>query len=309
MVDFTVKNLEVFLTVVEKNSFSQAAAELYLSQSTVSTAISTLETTLGATLLVRNARRKVELTEDGRLLYPIARRIVESCDDLQSMFRNRERTPLLLIGASNVPSQYILPDYMSGFLQVCPACRYVLEQGDSERIHRLLEKESIRIGFVGNRQNDPKLVYVPIAKDRLVLVTKDDERFSALRRGGTLGKELLGEPMLAREDGSGTESAFIEYLQRTDYPADSLRIIARLSNSEAIMRMVAKGAGVAVISNLAVEGENAPRGILSFELDEPGPQREIYMIYRKDCKLTDQEQQFIAYVRKQSAEHWGEEVD
>ncbi|MBR2131992.1 MAG: LysR family transcriptional regulator, partial [Oscillospiraceae bacterium] len=50
MVDFTIKNLEVFLTVVEKNSFSLAASKLYLSQSTVSTAISTLENTLGVTL-------------------------------------------------------------------------------------------------------------------------------------------------------------------------------------------------------------------------------------------------------------------
>ena len=45
-------------------------------------AISTLESSLGVTLLVRNARRRIELTEDGKLLYPIARRIVENCDDL-----------------------------------------------------------------------------------------------------------------------------------------------------------------------------------------------------------------------------------
>ena len=299
MIDFTIKNLEVFLTVVEKNSFSQAANELYLSQSTVSTAISTLENTLGVILLVRNARRKVELTEDGRLLYPIARRIVESCDDLQAMFREKERMPLLLIGASNVPSHYILPNLMSDFLQTCPSCRYVLEQGDSLEIHQMLEKGSIRIGFAGSRQEDPKFVYTPVAKDRLVLVTKEAERFVALSRAGVLGKELLGDPMIAREDGSGTEGAFIEYLQRCGYPVDSLKIVARLSNSDAIMRMVARGAGVAVLSSLAVEGDNAIRGVMSFELDEPGPEREIYMIYRKDCMLTDYEQQFISFVQKQ----------
>ena len=34
--------------------------------------------------------------------------------------------------------------------------------------------------------------------------------------------------------------------------------------------------------------------------DDPCPEREIYMIYRKDCKLTEQEQQFISFVRRQS---------
>lgn len=302
MVDFTIKNLEVFLAVVEKNSFSLAANELYLSQSTVSTAISTLESSLGVTLLVRNARRRIELTEDGKLLYPIARRIVENCDDLRAMFQSKERTPLLLIGASNVPAQYILPDLMSDFLRLCPSCRYVLEQGDSMQIHQMLEKESVRIGFAGSRQEDPRFIYTPIGRDRLVLATQNNERFAALRRNGAFGKELLGEPMIAREDGSGTEGAFIEYLQRTGYPADSLHVVARLTNTEAIQRMVERGAGVAVLSHLAVEDRMANDKILTFELDDPCPEREIYMIYRKDCKLTEQEQQFISFVRRQSDE-------
>ena len=299
MVDFTIKNLEVFLAVVDKNSFSLAANELYLSQSTVSTAISTLENTLGVTLLVRNARRRIELTEDGKLLYPIARRIVEDCDTLQSMFNGKERMPLLLIGASNVPSQYILPDLMSDFLKICPSCRYVLEQGDSMQIHQLLERGSIRIGFAGSRQEDPRFAYTTIAKDRLVLVTQNNERYAAMHQSGVLGKELLEEPMIAREDGSGTEGAFIEYLQRRGYPADALRVIARLSNTEAIKRMVSRGAGTAVLSHLAID-DPAQKALLAFELDDPAPQREIYMIYRKDCKLTDQERQFIAFVRGRS---------
>lgn len=301
MVGFTIKNLEVFLTVVEKNSFSQAANELYLSQSTVSTAISALENTLGVTLLVRNARRKVELTEDGCLLYPVARRIVESCTDLQTMFRDKERTPLLLIGTSHIPSQSLLPNLMSDFLHVCPSCRYVLEQGNSLQIHQMLEKGSIRIGFADSKQEDSKFVYSAIARDRLILVTQKTERFTALSRAGVLGKELLSEPMIVREDEAGTESAFNEYLQRIEYPMDSLRIVARLANSDAIIRMVSRGAGVAILSDLAVGGEASDKGILAFELDESIPEREIYMIYRKDCKLTEQEQQFVAFVQKQQS--------
>lgn len=301
MVGFTIKNLEVFLAVVEKNSFSLAANELFLSQSTVSTAISTLESNLGASLLVRNARRKVELTEDGKLLYPLAKRIVESCDDLQSMFQRGERMPPLLMGASNVPAQYILPELMTEFLNRQNAARYVLEQGDSEQVHQLLKKGRIRIGFVGSKQDTAEFAYTLIARDRLVLVTQNNERFAAMQSAGVLGRELLGEPMIAREDGSGTEDAFGRYLRQSNYPPDELRVIARMENPEVIKQMVAKGAGIAVLSNLTAAKEVADGSLLAFELDQKGWEREIYMILRKDCRYSEHEQQFINFVKRSHA--------
>ena len=73
MIDFTIKNLEIFVEVAERSSFSLAAESLYLSQSSVSSAISALEKNFGVQLLERTARKKVELTNDGEVLYPLAK--------------------------------------------------------------------------------------------------------------------------------------------------------------------------------------------------------------------------------------------
>ena len=71
-----LKQLEAFVRVTEKKSFSKAAKELYLTQPTVSAHISSLEKELDVRLFVRNTK-EVGLSDEGRKLYDYARQIVE----------------------------------------------------------------------------------------------------------------------------------------------------------------------------------------------------------------------------------------
>ena len=73
MLEINLRQLEAFVTTAEYSSFTRAAEELYLTQSTVSAHIRTLEQALGAQLILRGARRKVTLTEEGKA---VARRPV-----------------------------------------------------------------------------------------------------------------------------------------------------------------------------------------------------------------------------------------
>ena len=296
MVDFTIKNLEIFVTVVDRSSFSQAANDLYLSQSTVSSAISALEKSLGALLLVRNARRKVEMTEAGERLYPMAKRIIGSCAELQETFRQGRGFPPLLIGASSVPARYLLPGLMAGFLKKQPDCRYIVEQSDSRKVHQMLKKEIVRIGFTGDRVEDAELTYLPVAKDRLVVVTQPSDRMRQLWAAGTYGRQLLDEPIVTREEGSGTHQAFVRYLQRIGLAAENLHVVARLDSTEAIKELVAQGAGIAVLSSLTVTREVEHGELLAFELDEQAVEREIYMVCRRDWHFSELEQQFISWI-------------
>ena len=90
MLDINLKQLEVFVTTSEYGSFTRAADVLYLSQSTVSSHIRSLEETLGVLLFDRAARRTVALTETGKRIYPTAREIVDRCRALQSNLPERE---------------------------------------------------------------------------------------------------------------------------------------------------------------------------------------------------------------------------
>ncbi len=77
--DFRIRQLRCFLTLASLLHFGRTARALYMSQTTTTFQIRTLEESLGITLFERN-RQKVTLTDAGRAFLPYAKRIVEDVD-------------------------------------------------------------------------------------------------------------------------------------------------------------------------------------------------------------------------------------
>ena len=202
----------------------------------------------------------------------------------------------LAVGASSVPAQYLLPELMSGFLEQNPESRYVLQKGDSDRIHQLLKIEEVRIGFVGAALDREHHHYHVVAGDRLVLITANTEAYRKLKRSGVTGRQLLHQPMILREESSGTRKAMETYLARCDISPRSLNLVAQIDNTEAIKSSVSRGIGVSVVSELTVREEVESGKVLSFDLDSGGVFRNIYLAWRKDVALTSVEQKFVEYV-------------
>ncbi len=173
MLEFNLKQLEAFVAAAEQGSFTRAAQSLYLTQSTVSAHIQTLEKALGRPLFLRDAKKPIVLTDAGRALYPRAREILAQCQALQDLCGSG--SGLLELAASTAPCRCLLPELMADFLKGHPGCRYRLRRGDSAQVHRWL-------GFVGARLDESRFRYQPLLRDRLVLVTANDGPYPELRR-------------------------------------------------------------------------------------------------------------------------------
>ena len=79
MLEINLKQLEAFVTTAEYASFTKAAEALYLTQSTVSAHINALEEILQMRLIQRGARRRVQLTPEGKQAYDMAKEIINRC--------------------------------------------------------------------------------------------------------------------------------------------------------------------------------------------------------------------------------------
>lgn len=301
MLEINLKQLEAFVTTAEYSSFTKAAEALYLTQSTVSAHINSMEQILGVRLIQRGSRRRVQLTTEGKQAYEMAKEILNRCQSLQNLGSTIEQCQLV-VGASSVPSQYLVPELMSGFLSENPDSRYVLQRGDSDKIHRLLKQGDVRIGFVGAAQDRENYNYHVVAGDRLVLITANTEHYRKLKAGGTSGRQLLHEPIILREVSSGTRRAMEAYLNRLGVPVRSLNLVAQIDNTEAIKSSVSRGIGVSVVSELTVREELESGKLISFDLDSGGLFRSIYLCWRKDMMLTSVEKKFVDYVMSQSEE-------
>ena len=296
MLNINLKQLEAFVATAEYSSFTKAAEELFLTQSTVSCHIRGLETALGVRLIQRGARQRVTLTREGECVYRDAREILDRCRALQEL-KPQDDPHQLVIGASSVPGQCLMPEIMADFLTLCPDCRYVQLRGDSIRIHQYLAQGKANLGFVGIASNPKEYHYHPIAEDRLVLITANKEPYSGLHRSGTSGLELLHMPMILREQGSGTRQETERFLGTVGISPDCLNIIAQIDNPEAIRSSVSRGLGVSILSVLAAREYLLSGRLLSFELGGQGAFRKIYLTWRKDAALTAAEQQFLDFVR------------
>lgn len=202
-----------------------------------------------------------------------------------------------MLGASTVPGQYMLPALMAAFCRKHPQYRCELRHGDSAQIHRLLQNGQIRMGFVGSRMDTTGTAYHPLLRDELVMVTPNTPHYQAAHRRGARGLELLGEPTIAREQGSGTDRTLLQYMARMGYSTGKLRIVARLEDPEAIKRMVVQGAGVSVLSALSVMQEQQEGRVLVFPMDETGLQRTIYLAHRQGMTASAAEKLFLSFVQ------------
>ena len=177
-----LKQLQSFCAVVQYRSFTRAAEKLYLSQPTVSTHIRQLEEEFGSRLIVRTTK-SIEVTPRGQELYACACGIVHLRDDLLRSWSDEDEK-IIRIGASTIPSAYILPQILPAFRREHPAPQFHVFQSDSEGIAEGLLTGSFDVGLIGARIHEEALELTPFYEDRMVLITPVNEHFRQLAAQG-----------------------------------------------------------------------------------------------------------------------------
>ena len=201
-----LKQLEAFVKVAETKSFSAAARQLYLTQPTVSAHIASLERELNACLLVRSTKG-VALSEAGKELYAYAEQMLE----LEQKIRERfglsmgNRGSVLRIAASTIPSQYLLPGIMAAFREEYPGEQLKVLETDSAGVVDMILSHKADVGFTGTVLEKGSCTYLPFYQDELVIITPASERFIR-RKGRDISSWIREEPLILREEGSGTRT-------------------------------------------------------------------------------------------------------
>lgn len=299
MYNFTIKQLEILKAVIETGSFTRAAENLYLSQSTVSGHIAELEKVLDQKLFDRTFKKQPAPTPAGLEIYHLGNKLLSVCGEIETSTR-RLSVQTLSIGASSVPADYLLPDYMADFLKICPDCRFHVKKGNSVRIHEMLVNHEIELGLVGSAFDKRRLQYYEIETDALVVITPATARFRELQAKGVLGRELLSEPLICREEGSGTQRAADDYIKKImPEQAALLRPIVRMDSPEGLVNAVASGIGVAIVSSVSVRNRVKSGELLVFPLDEPAVTRSIYLARNRNESLSATAQAFVRRVAHQ----------
>lgn len=290
------KQLQSFAAVVKYQSFTKAAEMLYISQPTISTHIRALEEELQSRLVLRTTK-DVEITPRGWELYQCAEKIFLLRDSLVESWQ-MEMEHVINLGASTIPSAYILPEVLPGFLKANPGIQIHIHQGDSREIISQVLEGNIKLGMVGMKVSDENLTFLPFYRDTMVLITPATEYYRKWKDvGGASMEKLLAEPFLLREQGSGSRKCMENYFLQTGIREQELHVVARLNDQEAVKRLVSCGLGVSIISAKAAEKDCQEGKLLSFPLPGLGAARNLYLVWRNQFILSEQITRFMGYVQ------------
>src|SRR5690242_2613543 len=113
---YTLRQLEVFLSVARHDSVSRAAKELGMSQSAASEALSELEQQFAIQLFERRGKR-LQLSELGRGVRGTAEALLEHANELQAQLANQGSLGTLRIGATLSIGDYLIPPLMARFMR------------------------------------------------------------------------------------------------------------------------------------------------------------------------------------------------
>ena len=248
------RQLEIFVKVAELGSFSKAAEALFLTQPTVSEHIRGLEEELGVRLLDRLGRGAAP-TKAGQLLLGYGRRILELHREARQaldQFQGR-MSGELVIAASTIPGEYVLPALIGRFKEKYPDIAISLLIGDTQRVVEWILEGRAELAVAGAQIDHRALEYRELLPDELVLVVSAAHPWHG-KKTATL-EEVRAEPLIVRERGSGSRHALEKALAEVGLDLSDFRVVGEMGSTQAIKQGVKAGVGISLISKRAVAEE------------------------------------------------------
>ena len=292
----TLEQLRIFVAVAQREHVTRAAADLNLTQSAVSAAITALETR-HATQLFDRIGRRIALTQAGRLFLIEARAVLARAAAAETALADLAglKRGALALAASQTAGNYWLPPLMARFRAAYPGIALTLSIGNTETVAAMVREGAADLGFVEGGIGDADLAVTTVAADELVLVARTAPKSA---RKALHADDLKALRWVFRERGSGTRAILDAALADAGVALGELDVVLELPSNEAVRNAVEAGAGAAALSRLVVQDAIAAGALvaLNFKLSK----RRFLALQHKDRAPTRAERALLALVDDQT---------
>jgi len=246
--------LHIFVSVVDKKSFSRASEAINLSQPTVSTHVKELEEHFQCKLLDRLGK-STEPTRAGMILYDHAKKLLELRDLTESAMLDLlgHTKGNLNIGGSTIPAGYLIPKLMGSFTKKFPDVTISLAAGDTMQIIDAIKQGKIEIGVVGALKKDPDIYQEKFKPDEMKLIVPAGHKWAQQKSVNC--SQIFSEPFIAREKGSGTWQTILACMDRAGFKSQDLKPRITMGNSMSVIQGILSRVGISILSTIAVANE------------------------------------------------------
>jgi DNA-binding transcriptional LysR family regulator len=292
---FTLRQLEVFVAVAQRENVSRAAVELALSQSAASTALAELERQFDTRLFDR-VGKSMRLNETGRVLLPRAVELLERAQEMQDLLSRDgagDAVGQLRIGATLTIGNYLATLIVADFLRDHPKSRVALDVHNTSTIVDKVANFELDLGLIEGPTRHPDLLMEPWLNDELTVFCAPGHPLAQQRKVALAA--LSKETWILREQGSGTRETFEQAIRHYPGPLD---VRLELEHTEAIKRAVESGLGIGCISRLALREAFRRGSLVEVETPELDLKRQFKFVRHRQKYETAGMRAFLARCRR-----------
>jgi len=281
MLNFTLRQLQVFEKVASHLNYSRAAKELYLSQPAVSMQIKQLEGHIGLPLFEQMGK-KIFLTEAGRELYHYSRAIAQQLAEMEAVFsemKGMEQGTLTLSVVNT--ANYFTPRLLAKFCQQHPNINIILHVANRDAVLKQLGDNMTDLAIMGQPPDGLDISSESFLDNPLVVISAPNHPLATRKR--VKFTQLAKENFLSRESGSGTRSAMERIFAEHQIQP---RISMEMETNEAIKQAVQAGMGLGILSMHSIELELETKRLAMLNVEHFPLLRHWFVAHRSNKRLT-----------------------
>ncbi|MDN5106672.1 LysR substrate-binding domain-containing protein [Aliarcobacter butzleri] len=284
----TLKELNFFYKLCENPQVTQVASELNISQSAISLAIKSLETSLNEQLFDRIGKKLI-LNEKGKYFKEKTLPSYLALMDAQTIFQENKLAGNIKIAASKTISNYIMPNIYYDFLTKYKDVKLDISTINSSKIIEKILKSELDIGLIEVDTQNSSLIKEKLSDDELIVVTSDK---NYLKEAFI---DTIKKRWILREIGSGTREIFINQIGEISKELD---IFMQLQDFEEIKTIVLNNKNtVTSLSKVIVQKELDEKRLFQIKLKNLELKREFYLVYHKEKSKNLLFETFIEFIK------------
>ncbi len=274
------RRLQVFHAVAKQLSFTKAAEVLFMTQPAVTFQIKQLEEHFNTRLFDRGHGR-ITLTPAGELVLQYAEKILNLSSEMDVRLGEMtgEIGGSLLVGASTTIAEFMLPRILGEFKSLHTNVRPRLIVANSEAIETRVAEHTLDIGFIESPSHQPNLQTEICCDDELVVICSP--KFPLAKMKEVSPQQLLEQPFVSREPGSGTREFTDAYLRKSGVQPEDMNIVMEMGSPVALNGVVETGLGFAIASRGSVAKAQRLGDLVAIPM-KPRLIRTLSMVYPKE---------------------------
>lgn len=281
----TLRQLQIFAEVAACGKMSTAAANLYVSQPTISETIAEIERYYDVKLFERYPKR-LYLTAAGEVFLDETLKILEDYIHLDAVMQERLGGYPVRIAATAMAGHAVVIPALAHCMREDPGFKSVVQVHSTQTIQKMLAENECDVAITQGGLSEDGLCKVRVLKNRLVLVCHPDHPFASMEKVGP--EDVSKQPFFLNKENSDSRTTILNYQRANGYDLNEVGTVGSMS---VIKEAVLANLGIAVLPSTMVDAELAAgrlHGVPGYSWD-----RDFFLYYQRHKSLTDNMQLFV----------------